>query len=132
MPQELCEALRQHLDAIKRSLILNKPTHHIMHVIYQHTLCGSLYFTFSLVTFPSWHACFFFLSIWFFFQLFPYLFPPKKLHTIPYTHSHFVLPPNLISLSTVFSNTILSNTAFLTLFLSILLLSLSFHSSKAP
>lgn len=35
--QEHCEPLSQNLDAVKKPLILNKPTHHIMHVVYQHS-----------------------------------------------------------------------------------------------
>lgn len=76
--QEHCEPLSQNLDAVKKPLILNKPTHHIMHVVYQQALCKSLYSTFSVspLNFPGWHyapftqSCFFLIQLVLFFRLF--------------------------------------------------------------
>lgn len=142
MPHEYFKPLSQHLDAIKRSLILNKPTHHIMPVIYQQAVCGSLYSTFSLsllwlslasimhnlplpFSFP--------IHLVLFFSFFPWLFPPK-LHTVPYPHYHFVLC--FPSISSYFP-LLAPIPSFLTLHSSFLFspscfLSLSFYPSKAP
>lgn len=126
--QDHCEPLSQNLDAIKKPLILNKPTHHIMHVVYQQALCKSLYSTFSVspLNFPGWHyapftqSCFFLIQLVLFFRLFfflslPWLFPPK-VHTVAYPHYHFVLFYSLNLLSTAFLKTILPRT-FLSPFL---------------
>lgn len=137
--QEHCEPLSQNLDAVKKPLILNKPTHHIMHVVYQQALCKSLYSTFSLSpllfslagimhhlpkavsSLSSWFSFsdFFFLSL-------PWLFPPK-VHTIAYPHYHFVLFYSLNLLSTAFLKTILPRT-FLSPFLTFVPFFKFYHS----
>lgn len=122
MLQEHCKPLSQNLDVVKKPLILNKPTHHIMHVVYQHSSAKA--FTPLSLCLPSkfpWLAlCTIYPKLFlpypdFFSLSLPWLFPPK-FHTVAYPHYHFVLFYSLNLLSTAFLRTILHRT-FLSPFL---------------
>lgn len=121
--QEHREPLSQNLDAVKKPLILNKPTHHIMHVVYQQALCESLPLSLCLPSIFPWLAlCTIYPKLFLlypagslfqtFFSSLPWLFPPK-VHTVAYLHYHFVLFYSLNLLSTAFLKTILPRTALL-------------------
>lgn len=99
-PQKHCMPLSQHLDAIKRSCILNKLTRHIMHIIYQQALCGGplLQSLLWLSTAGIMHhlpgLLLFFIHLVLFLSYLPWFFPsPDPTLLLTLTVILFLSPP---------------------------------------